>query len=223
MSAFPDRQGGLSRRQFLRVGTLGALALSTISATALLTGCASVPAATGFTVLRSNDLAILRALVPVVLAGQVPAGAAQAAAVDETLHTLDAFLAGTSAAGQKQLGQLLDLMHMPATRYALVGLSTSWEEADAAAIGKFLAHWRNSRFETLRAGYCALTQMLNMMWYLQPRSWAAIGYEPPRVVPAEGAPAPVVLPAVPPEAAPATAAASSATAVTLAPAALPLA
>lgn len=212
MSAVPDHSGGLSRRQFLRVGTMGALALSTISATALLSGCASAPMPTGFSVLRSTDQAILRALLPVVLAGQLPDGAAGTEAIDETLLTLDAFLAGTSVAGQKQLGQLFDLMHMPVTRYALVGLSSPWEEADAADISKFLAHWRNSRFETLRAGYGALTQMLNMMWYLQPRSWAVIGYEPPRVLPAEGAPAPVVMPAAPEAAVPESAAAPAATA-----------
>lgn len=215
MSASPDSAGGLTRRQLLRVGTLGALALSTVSTTALLTGCASAPTATGFSVLRRTDLAILRALAPVVLAGQLPTGADEAAAVEETLHTLDAFLGGTSAAGQKQIGQLFDLMHMPVTRYALVGLSSPWEDAEAADIGRFLTHWRNSRFETLRAGYGALTQMLNMMWYLQPRSWAAIGYAPPRVTPAAGAPAPVVMPVVPPDATPAgTPAPTAALAVT---------
>ncbi|MCC2638983.1 MAG: hypothetical protein K0Q68_2702 [Moraxellaceae bacterium] len=172
---------GVSRRQFLRVGALGSLALSTISVTALLTGCSSAPVASGYKVLRATDLAILRALAPVVLAGQLPAGKAAPAAVEETLLTLDAFLAGTSGPGQKQLGQLFDLMHMPATRYALVGLSDAWEEASAADITAFLEHWRSSRFETLRAGYTALTQMLNMMWYLQPRSWAAIDYAPPVV------------------------------------------
>lgn len=185
MSAFSHDAGGkLSRRQFLRVSAMGSLALATISATALLTGCASSPRPQGYAVLRETDLEVLRALVPVVLAGELPAGEAAHAAIDETLKTLDAFLAGTSAAGIKQLGQLFDLMHMPATRWALAGLSDPWPEASAADIAGFLAHWRNSRFEMLRGGYTALTSMLNMMWYLQPRSWAAIGYQPPRVLPA---------------------------------------
>jgi hypothetical protein len=197
VNTFPEREGGVTRRQFLRVGAMGALALSTVSLTALLSGCASSPRPQGFKVLRESDLAILRALAPVVLAGQLPAGEARPAALDDLLRTLDEFLAGSSAATQTQLGQLFDLLHMPVTRYAVAGLSSPWEEADRAALEKFLAHWRNSRFEMLRAGYGALTQMLNMMWYFLPQSWAAIGYVPPHVVPANGAPAPVVLPATP--------------------------
>lgn len=197
MNTFNEPAGGVTRRQFLRVGAMGALALSTVSLTALLSGCASSPRPQGFKVLRESDLSILRALAPVVLAGQLPAGEAQAAALDDLLRTLDEFLAGSSAAGQKQLGQLFDLLHMPATRYALAGLSSPWAEAGPADLEAFLAHWRNSRFETLRAGYGALTQMLNMMWYFLPQSWSALGYVPPQVVPAEAAPAPVVLPASP--------------------------
>lgn len=177
-----EHPAGASRRQFLRVGALGSLVLSTLSLTALLTGCSSAPMAPGCKVLRETDLAILRALAPVILAGELPAGVEAKAAIEETLLTLDAFLASTSGPGQKQLGQLFDLMHMPATRYTVVGLSDAWEEASVADLTAFLEHWRNSRFETLRAGYVALTQMLNMMWYLQPRSWAAIDYAPPMVV-----------------------------------------
>lgn len=191
-----DRPGGVSRRQFLRVGVMGSIALSTVSATALLTGCASAPLAPGFTVLRGSDLVTLRAVAGVVLSAELPAdGPASAIALEQTLKTLDAFLSGTSVAGQKQLLQLLDLMHMPATRYAVAGLSQPWEEASADDIGKFLEHWRSSRFETLRAGYNGLTQALNMMWYLQPRSFAAIGYEPPHVIPAAAATAPAATPA----------------------------
>lgn len=174
---------------------MGSIALSTVSATALLTGCASAPLASGFSVLRDSDLVTLRAVASVVLSAELPAeGPASAIALEQTLKTLDAFLSGTSVAGQKQLLQLLDLMHMPATRYTVAGLSQPWNEASPESIASFLEHWRHSRFETLRAGYNGLTQALNMMWYLQPRAWAAIGYEPPHVIPA-AASAPAAAPA----------------------------
>lgn len=200
---------------------MGSMALATVSTTALLTGCASAPLASGFKVLRDTDVVILRALTNVVLEGELPTGADRAAAIDDTVKTLDGFLTGTSVAGQKQLLQLFDLMHMPATRYTVVGLSSPWDEAAPADIAQFLAHWRNSRFETLRAGYTGLTQALNMMWYMQPRSWAALGYEPPHVLPpaagmatnsvpasVAGAAAPTITPAAmaTPTAAPAAAA-----------------
>lgn len=182
MSATVTDQPDASRRQFLKVGVFGAIALSTVSATALLSGCSTLPAARGFRLLRESDLKVLRALVPVVLAGALPDGEAGKTALEDTLHTLDNFLFGTSRAGHKQVGQLFDLLAMPATRYTVVGLSQDWDKSSPADINAFLDKWRQSRFQMLRAGYMGLTQMINMTWYLQPRSWAAIGYVPPRVM-----------------------------------------
>lgn len=175
----PDNQ---SRRQFLRVGFLGALALSTVSATAVLSGCSSPPSAKGFHLFRESDLKVLRALVPVVLAGALPTGDGEKAAIEEAIHSLDDFIFVTSRASHKQIGQLFDLLSMPATRYAIVGLSNDWDKSSAAEISAFLGRWQTSRFQMLRAGYIGLTQMINMGWYLQPRSWTAINYIPPRVV-----------------------------------------
>lgn len=171
----------VSRRQFLRVGFMGALALSAISATALLTGCSSPPPAKGFRLFRESDLKVLRALLPVVLAGALPEGDSAKAAVEETIHTLDGFIFGTSRAGHKQIGQLFDLLSMPATRYTVVGLSDDWDKSSAKDISAFLGRWQTSRFHLLQAGYLGLTQMITMSWYLQPRSWAAINYVPPSV------------------------------------------
>jgi hypothetical protein len=172
-----------SRRQFLKLGFFGALALPTISATALLSGCSTPPAAQGFRLLRENDLTVLRALLPVVLAGELPADAADmATAREETLHTLDDLLFCSSRATHKQVGQLFDLLSMPVTRYTVAGLSDAWDKTSPEAITQFLEKWRHSRLQTLRAGYLALMQIINMAWYFQPRSWATIGYEPLHVV-----------------------------------------
>lgn len=171
-----------SRRQFLRVGLFGSLALSLVSSAALLTGCSSPPAARGFRLLRETDLKVLRALLPVVLAGALPADKTAASAVEETLHTLDNFLFTTSPGIHKQLAQLFDLLSMPATRYTVVGLRQDWGVASAADIQAFLQRWSHSRVQMLRAGHVGLTQMITMSWYLQPRSWAAIGYVAPRAV-----------------------------------------
>lgn len=171
-----------SRRQFLRVGAFGAIALSLISTTAVLTGCSSPPAARGFRLLRDTDLKVLRALLPVVLAGAMPTDKTAGAAIEETLHALDNFLFTTSPGAHRQLAQLFDLLGMPATRYTIVGLKQDWDIASAADINAFLLRWSHSRVQMLRAGHIGLTQMITMSWYLQPRSWAAIGYVVPRAV-----------------------------------------
>lgn len=170
------------RRDFLRVGVLGAMALSTVSFSAMLTGCASAPPASGLRVLRESDLVLLRALMPVVLEGAFPTDDSRVKVLNDSLQLLDALLVGSSHAGQQQVRQLFDLMTFAPTRRLVVGLEQDWAQAAAADINTFLNSWRNSRIGMLRAGYLALTQMLTMNWYLQPRSWAAINYVPPRVV-----------------------------------------
>lgn len=177
-----DLPGDPGRRQFLRVGFWGGIALSTISAASLLSGCSSAPLATGLRLFRETDVKVLRALVPVVLAGEIEAGPTAVKTVDDTITALDDFLYVTSNAGHKQIHQLFDLLGMPFTRYAVAGLHEDWDKASPADIEGFLLRWRESRFQMLRGGYMALTQIINMTWYMQPRSWAVINYVPPRVV-----------------------------------------
>lgn len=171
-----------SRRQLLRTGLFGTLALSLISTTALLTGCSSPPPAHGFRLLRDTDIKVLRALLPVVLASALPTDKTAANAIEETLHTLDSFLFTTSPGMHKQLAQLFDLLSMPATRYTVAGLRQDWDVAAADDIHAFLQRWSHSRVQMLRAGHIGLTQMITTSWYMQPRSWAAISYVAPRAM-----------------------------------------
>lgn len=170
------------RRDFLRLGMTGTLVLSTVSFTAMLSGCASVPPAAGLRVLRAPDVVILRALMPVVLAGALPSDDSRERVLDESINLLDGLLAASSRAGQQQVGQLFDLMAFAPTRRLVVGLDKEWDKASPDEINAFLTAWSKSRFDMLRAAYIALTQMITMNWYLQPRSWGAINYVPPRVV-----------------------------------------
>lgn len=170
------------RRDFLRTGLLGALALSTVSFSAVLTGCASAPPAKGLRVFRDSDLPVLRAVMPVILAGAMPTDASLPKILEESIISLDGLLAANSRAGQKQVQQLFDLLTFAPTRYAVAGLDTDWAHASPEAVNAFLDKWRHSRVGLLRGGYIALCQMMAMNWYLQPRSWAAINYIPPRVV-----------------------------------------
>lgn len=169
------------RRDFLRTGLLGTLALSTVSFSAVLSGCASAPPARGLRVFRDSDLPVLRAVMPVVLAGAMPTDASLPKILEESIQSLDALLAASSHSGQKQVQQLFDLLTFPPTRYAVAGLDTGWANASPEAVNAFLDSWRQSRFGLLRGGYIALCQMMQMNWYLQPRSWAALNYMPPRV------------------------------------------
>ncbi|MDP2229269.1 MAG: hypothetical protein Q8J78_17530, partial [Moraxellaceae bacterium] len=109
------------------------------------------------------------------------ADAAGAKQIEATIRSLDAFLVTTSVPGQKQILQLFDLLSMPLTRYSVVGLAQDWGKSSAEEIEAFLDAWSKSRFELLRGGYLALSQLIGMSWYMQPESWVAIGYQPPLV------------------------------------------
>lgn len=170
----------VSRRQFFKVSGSAALVLSTVSATAVLTGCAKAPVANGFRLFRESDLQVLRALFPVVMAGRLKPD--DKVATEKVLHVMDDFLYGTSEAGHQQIHQLFDLLSMPLTRYTVVRLSSPWESASVEEIQGFLTRWSQSRFQLLRGAYIALTQMMAMSWYQQPETWVGIGYVPPVVI-----------------------------------------
>lgn len=170
------------RRSFLRTGVLGALTLTTVSSSALLlSGCSSAPA-TGYRLLRPHHVPVLIALVPAVLAG-VPA-ARESATVQSLVHSIDDFVFHTSRANHKQFLQLLDLLGAGLGRRLVAGLEHDWSEAAVAEVQAFLVRWRDSRVGLFRLGYGGLVQAIVMNWYLQPAAWPAIGYEPPRHIPA---------------------------------------
>lgn len=177
---------GLGRRQFLKLGFWGTVALGGVSTTALLTGCSSAPVAQGYRLLRAGDVALLTALLPVVLKGALPEGEARQAAVTETLHSLDSLAFHSSVEAHKQVRQLFDLLTFAPSRWLVAGVHSDWPDASEADVEKFLLGWRSSRVGLLRGAYAALVQMIEMSWYLLPQSWPAIAYVPPRKV-VEGA------------------------------------
>ncbi len=166
----------LTRRQFIQVGLAGAAIL--VAARVLDRSAAPEPG--GYLVLDKRTAGLIGALAPVVLAGSLPAdGAAKAVATREIVEAFDRAVSGLSPAVQEEIGQLLSLLSFPPTRVALAGLGPAWEDAAPEEIAAFLARWRNSRFDLFRAGYQALTQLLQAAWYDNPLSWAGVGYPGP--------------------------------------------
>ena len=169
---------GLSRRGLLKVGLFGSAFLATAGVTASLSGCSASSSARGFSVLRSSDLAFLRALIPVMLAGSV-ATAAMPEAVKDTLNRLDDNLNHLSPALLTLTQQLFDVLAMPVTRGPLTGVWGRWENASPEQIQAFLQRWQNSSLSLLKMGHGSLVQLVMMSWYECPQSWAACGYPGP--------------------------------------------
>ncbi|GAB6404692.1 twin-arginine translocation pathway signal protein [Pseudomonas sp. MHK4] len=171
----------LSRRGLLKF-SLGASAfLATAGLGASLSGCSSSVPASGFTALRSGDLAFLRALVPVLLEGAV-AAQGMPDAVEGTLKSLDYNLDHLSQEMLKLTRQLFDVLGMAVTRGPLTGIWGSWENASAGDIRHFLERWENSSLSLLRMGHSSLLQLVMMAWYGRKESWAHCGYPGPPTV-----------------------------------------
>ncbi|SNS39736.1 MULTISPECIES: twin-arginine translocation pathway signal protein [unclassified Pseudomonas] len=161
----------MHRRDLLRF-SLGASIF--LSATGLV-GCTAQTSAQGYQLLRDDDLPLLRALIPVVLAGTQ-------AAETWVLHSLDHKLAALSPEMLKLTRQLFDVLSLPLTRGPLTGVWGAWEQASPTQVTAFLQRWQDSSMNLLRMGHASLLQLLQMAWYERPESWAACGYPgPPKI------------------------------------------
>ncbi|HWT69919.1 MAG TPA: twin-arginine translocation pathway signal protein [Pseudomonas sp.] len=171
----------LSRRGLLTF-SLGASAfLATAGLGATLSGCSSNVPQSGFAALRGGDLLFLRALIPVLLDGAVPAGRVPTA-VDGTLKSLDYNLDHLSPQMLKLTRQLFDVLGMAVTRGPLTGIWGSWENASANDIRLFLKRWEDSSLSLLRMGHSSLLQLVMMAWYGRKESWVHCGYPGPPAV-----------------------------------------
>ena len=167
----------LSRRTFIAAGIVGTAALVTAG---WLKGPHAPPSAEPRRALDADAEAIMRAVVPVLLAGALPEDRAQrSAAVGETLSAIDQAIAGLPAAAQKELAELFALLALPPARLALARVGAPWPQAAVADVRAFLDRFRDSGFTLLRAAYRAMHELTFAAWYGNPRAWPAIGYPGP--------------------------------------------
>ena len=169
----------LTRRRFLLVGVAG---VAVLAATRLLERPAGAPSP-ALRFLDRESAALIGALVPVVLAGAIPAqGAGRDAAVHDVVEAFDRAVLGLASSVRAEIDELLGLLRFAPSRYLLTGIGAPLQDAGEARIAQFLSRWRESRFDLLRAGYQALTQLIQASWYGNAASWPAIGYPgPPRI------------------------------------------
>jgi hypothetical protein len=171
----------LSRRSFLKLGLAGSVALGTTSLVAGLAGCGKreQAIAQGFAFLRDADVALFRALTPVILGDALPEGERREPLVAETLTRLDGACFLLEPNGQAGLVKLFDLLHLRVTRWLTTGVSAPWAEAEAAEIEQFLERWRGSSIEAFNGGYRFLTKLVTASYYAIPETWPLSGYPGP--------------------------------------------
>ncbi len=167
----------ISRRTFITAGLLGVTALATAR---WLRGPHSPPGDASLPMLDADAQAILRAIVPVLLAGALPTeGVARRLAVAETVRGIDVAVAGLAPAAQEELRQLFALLALPPARLAIARVPSPWNEASEADVRACIDRFRRSSFQLLRSAYGALHQLTFGAWYGNPPSWPRIGYPGP--------------------------------------------
>lgn len=167
----------VTRRQFLKVSVASGIVLAGAGWFAMRRG--RVPAA-GFQWLDHRSAKIVAALVPAVLEGSLPAdGPARREAIRDVTFAFDRAVSGLAPAVQEEMAQLFSLLGLAAGRFIVAGVRSAWEEATGDEVAAFLRRWRTSRFGLLRAGYQALTQLIQAAWYGNPAAWERIGYPGP--------------------------------------------
>ena len=136
-------------------------------------------------VLDADAQAILGAIVPVLLAGALPAAAdARQQAVADTVRGIDTAIAGLAPSAQDELRQLFSLLALPPARLAIAQVSEPWNRASEADVRACLDRFRGSSLTLLRSAYGALHQLTFGAWYGNPATWARIGYPGPPELPA---------------------------------------
>ena len=167
----------ISRRAFLVTGVLGAAALATA---AWLKGPHAPASIVPRRALDADGDSIMAAIVPVLLAGALPAAPGErATAIAETLAAIDGAIAGLPPAAQKEIQQLFALLAAPPVRIALARIGSGWPHAAPDDVRRFLDRMRGSSWSLLRSAYDALHQLTFAAWYGNPRAWDSIGYSGP--------------------------------------------
>lgn len=169
------------RRRLIQTGVVGAALLGV----APMLRAASVvatnaPASGDYRFLRAHDLRVLRAVVPVMLAGALPSDDPDPdAAMIDIFTACDLYLTHLGAADRRQVRRLFDLLNVSVARVVLAGVWDDWGDASADAINGFLHAWQHSNVTLFYSGYRVIRDLVMSGWYGNAASWPAIGYAGP--------------------------------------------
>jgi len=165
-----------ARRRFLAAGFAGAVLLAIGGGVLWTRRAARAPSGA----LDADARAILRAIVPAMLAGALPdAPADRELAIGETVDGVDHAIAALPPPTRAELAQLFALLALAPGRRVFAGVPSEWPDASVGEVDAFLANWRSSGWSLKRTAYDGLHTLVIAAWYANPRSWPLIGYPGP--------------------------------------------
>ncbi|MEM7138395.1 MAG: twin-arginine translocation signal domain-containing protein [Myxococcota bacterium] len=166
-----------NRRNFIKVSAGGAAALSVTSTGAWLSGCTSSQAAAGMRFLRPEDIEMLQALTPAILAGQIDAS--ETDKIRGVVESFDSLLGTTSQIVVDLMLQAFDALNFMPSRGLMTGQWSAWSNANLDDANSALARLRDSRISLLNAIYAATTRLVISSYYLRSDNQRSTGYPGP--------------------------------------------
>lgn len=173
----------ITRRKFLKAGTVGALLLATARLGRVEQASGNANGAEPISVLGAAAREVLGAIIPVILTGALPIDSpSRSERVQSTIAGVDRAIAGLPRHAQAEAHDLFALLAFAPSRWLLAGLRRPWRESSADEIAAFLRQWRASGWALKQQAYLALLELVFAAYYADPASWPAIGYPgPPRL------------------------------------------
>jgi hypothetical protein len=173
----------LTRRDFLKVGALGALVLAAARWGHAQSLLGRADASENGAMLDPGAREVLGAVVPVILAGALPGEeSARSRRIASTVEGVDRAVAGLPPHAREDLRGLFTLLGFGPSRWLLAGVRQPWRNAPVAEIAAFLERWRTSSWALKQQAYQAFHELVFAAYYANPESWPDIGYPgPPRL------------------------------------------
>ncbi len=165
----------MRRRALLRVGVAGTVVLAIAGV-----GLSLAPPAWQPPRLSMDSRAIFTAVARAVLDGMLPIEPdRRAAALDAHLARVEETINGFPKPVQDEVNLLLGLLASVPGRLGLAGLTSSWQQAETAAVHATLQNLRTSSLALRQQTYQALRDITYAAYFADPSTWATLGYAGP--------------------------------------------
>jgi hypothetical protein len=166
-----------SRRKFIFVGVIGAIAAGAAVVVVPRIGKSGVAPKGGAIVQAHSDM--LRVVAIAVLGPALPADVAtRDAELSRVIAASGALIDNLPASTRSEVGDLFGLLALKPARM-LLGFSGDWEASNAPAVAQSLLALRDSSIGLKQQVYFALHDMVLGSFYAEPKSWISTGYPGP--------------------------------------------
>ena len=136
--------------------------------------------------LSDDDVILLQALVPIMLAKQLSITKSTSSdatvPLEKIISNIDSAIIRLPLSTQSELRELFDLLGSMLGRLLVANVWLNWSAASSQSVDTFLSDWRNSHLDLLQTAYKGLHKLIIGSYYSEQTSWLAIDYPGPPLI-----------------------------------------